>query len=57
LYYWHEGQWTSVGKQVATTQVVEFNNVPAGGLYLLKDLTKGKEHRIFTYNDGVQTWF
>lgn len=34
-----------------------FKDVPKGALYLLRDLTKGKDERIFTYENGVQVWW
>ena len=49
--------WTSMGKQVARTVSLEYHDVPSGGLYWLRDLSKGKEERIFTYELGEQVWW
>ena len=58
LLYWSSKHgWVSVGRQVAKENVIYFDNVPAEGLYILKDLTKGVEERIFTYENGKQIWW
>lgn len=36
---------------------VTFKDVPADALYILHDLTKGTEERIFQYKDGRPIWF
>ena len=49
--------WQTVEQQTATTDSLVFENVPAGALYWLKNLTEGKEERIFTYeNEQVRFW-
>ena len=57
LFYWGNGHWNSLGKQKANTVTLEYKNVPAGALYWLRDLTKGEEERIFTYENGKQIWW
>ena len=57
LCYWDNCQWNEVERKVATGDVLTINNVPAGGLYILHDLTKGKEERLFTYENGKQIWW
>lgn len=44
--------WVSLGKQRANGQNIIFDNVPSGALYWLRNLTKGREERIFTYENG-----
>ena len=58
LYYWDNG-WQSLGKRTGSRklQYLTYNNVPANALLLLRNLTKGKEERIFTYEDGKQVWW
>lgn len=51
LYYDEEG-WKTVGIKQATGQMIEFESVPQGALYWLKNNTEGKEERIFTYEHG-----
>ena len=55
-YYDRDGAHT-VGEQTATTDSVTFVNVPTGALYILHDLTKGKEERIFTFENGKVRWW
>lgn len=57
LCYWVDGRWVSLGKQVADKQQLLFQQVPANALYLLHNLTKGREERIFTYENGKQIWW
>ena len=46
-----------IGKKHARHPYVTFHNVPTEGLYLLRDLTKGHDERIFTFSSGKQTWW
>lgn len=34
-----------------------FNNVPDNALLILRDHTRGKEERIFLYEDNEQIWY
>ena len=56
LFRWDGKGWTSLGRQTAGTIRLVFKNVLQGGLYLLRDLAKGKDERIFTYEGGRQVW-
>ncbi len=57
LLYWDNGGWNSLGQQVGNSKAkLVFKNVPSNALLLLRNHTKGKEERIFTYQDGVQIW-
>lgn len=57
LLYCSGGSWLSLGRQRATGESLTFGGVPEGALLLLKDHTKGKEERPFTYEDGRQVWW
>lgn len=58
LVYWYKGSWQSLGIKVGTdSQIITYDNVPPDGVYLLRDNTRGKEERIFTYNNGKQIWW
>jgi hypothetical protein len=57
LVFWCEGKWESLGRQKATDVTVTFENCPMNALFLLHNLTKGMEERIFTYNNGAQVWW
>ena len=57
LFYWDNERWNSAGRQVAATGMLSFTGVPGSTLYWLRNLTRGKEERIFTYEDGKQVWW
>ncbi len=57
LMYWDDNCWNSLGKQVAEDISLKYDNVPRGALLWLRDLTKGQEERIFTYENGKQVWW
>ncbi len=57
LIQWQNCGWESLGKQVATANILKYKEIPSGGLYVLHNLTKGHEERIFTYEDGKQVWW
>lgn len=56
LMCWCDG-WKTLGVIKAENNHVIFNNVPSGGLYVLRNLTKGHEERIFTYENQEQVWW
>lgn len=56
VYFGKEG-WKTVAVQKAEADCIEFDSVPSGALYWLRNLTKGIEERIFTYENGeVRYW-
>lgn len=57
LMYWDNNCWTSLGIQVAESNILIYKDMPSGGLYILRNLTKGHEERIFTYENGQQIWW
>ena len=58
LFCMSDGRWVSLGRQTATEDDrIVFGDVPAGALYWLRNLTRGREERIFTYEDGKQVWW
>lgn len=56
LFYYNYG-WQSLGVQIAINQYLEYKSVPKNALLLLKNLTQGKEERIFTYEKDKQIWW
>lgn len=56
LLYWNQ-DWLSLSTQVATEYRIVFNDVPRNALLWLRNLTKGKEERPFTYENGKQVWW
>lgn len=57
LVYWKNGKWVSLGKKIAQDISLEYENCPVGTVFLLHNKTKGKEERIFTYENGKQIWW
>jgi hypothetical protein len=56
LFFWARG-WISFGKKIADNYYITFNDVPKNTIYWLRDLSGGKEERIFTYEKGQQIWW
>ena len=56
LFYWNNNDWQSLGKRTADSDTLVYENVPKNSLLWLRDLTKGKEERPFTYENGKQIW-
>jgi len=58
LFYW-DNKWISLGQQTGSNKTyrLTYRNVPTNALLLLRDLTKGAEERIFTYEKGEQVWW
>lgn len=57
LVYWTDDDWKVLATITAKENVLKLQNIPSNGLYVLKNLTKGHEERIFTYEDGKQVWW
>ncbi len=56
LFYWDNHRWNSLGKKIAQGYVLTYEDCPVGPLYILRNLTRGKEERIFIYENGKQVW-
>lgn len=46
--------WQSLGTKQAKTNELFFDNVPAGALLWLRDLTRGREEQVFYVKEGEQ---
>ena len=57
LFYWENEVWKSAGRKVADADALTYKDIPSGTIYWLRNLTRGKEERIFTYEDGKQVWW
>ena len=58
LFYCDDTGWQSLGRRTGDrTHAFDFKDVPANALYWLRDYTRGKEERIFTFEDGKQAWW
>ena len=56
LFYFKD-QWISLGQQMASNNHLIYDNAPVGALLWLRNLTKGKEERVFTYENKKQIWW
>lgn len=57
LFYYDKGAWHSLGTMKAQSEELVYKDVPQNALFLLKNKVKGKEERIFTYENGRQVWW
>jgi hypothetical protein len=58
LFYWDKGQWNSLGQKTGDeTHVLIYENCPSNALFLLHNHTRGREERIFTYENGEQKFW
>lgn len=58
LVYWGDRKWVSAGiKNAVIDNHLEYKDIPSGAIYLLHDLTKGRQERLFTYGNGKQVWW
>ena len=58
LQYWHRGGWHTLGDRTGDErQYLRFGNCPANALFRLRNLTGGKEERIFVWRNGRQEWW
>lgn len=57
LFYMNQGNWKSLGKQIASEDdKLLYKEIPKGSLYWLRDHTKGQEERIFEIKDNTIIW-
>ena len=55
LFYFSAYGWMSLGKQTGTSSAkLIYKDVPSNAIYWLRNLTRGKEEQIFTYENGKQ---
>ncbi|WP_373837380.1 hypothetical protein [Bacteroides heparinolyticus] len=56
LYYFEQGKWVSVGRQIATSDSLLYV-VPQNSLLYLKNCSRGSDERIFEYSEGKQIYW
>lgn len=56
LVYWGDGRWNSLGTRTAADNRVTYGSIPANALLMLRDLTQGKDERIFSLEGSRQVW-
>lgn len=58
LLYWNNGKWNMIAEHKAGQEdSISFANVPQNALLLLHNASRGREERIFTYENGRQIWW
>lgn len=58
LQYWDKGRWNTIEEQYGDDrQYLRFDLCPRNALFRLRNLTRGREERIFTYENGKQVWW
>lgn len=58
LYWWDKDRWQMIAEEQGNREgVLWFEKVPSQALFLLRDMTQGKQERIFTYENGKQIWW
>ena len=57
LYWWSAKGWELLGgKKIAEDIVLEYTNAPTNALFLLRNISRGKEESVFIYQDGEQVF-
>lgn len=56
LFFWDQ-EWISLGQVKADTTFLRYSNVPTNALFWLHNLDRGREERIFTYENSKQVWW
>lgn len=57
LFYWNGGHWFSMGKRLAGTNILVYDDAPKEALFWLHNHTRGREERPFIYRNGEQIFF
>ena len=57
LLYWNNNNFISLGQQVANDTLLIYNNCPENAIFWLRNLSGGKEERVFTYENDKQVWW
>lgn len=57
LYYWADRRWVLHDRRTAEHVYLDFEEVPTGGLYFIRDITRGVQNRTFIYSDGEVVWY
>lgn len=57
LFYWKNEGWVLLDRQKADKVFLDFDGVPDGGLYFIRDSTRGSQNRTFIYENGQVIWY
>ncbi|GHT65344.1 hypothetical protein AGMMS50239_24890 [Bacteroidia bacterium] len=57
LLYWDNHRWNSTGKRQATDIKLVYENLPSGTIYWIRNLSRGRDERIFSYENEKQIFW
>lgn len=57
LLYWDINGWNVISTKLADNHEIEFENIPSGAVYWIRNLTKGVEEALFKYEGGKPVFF
>lgn len=57
VFYWSHNGWVSMGKKVADSFTLEYDNAPKNALFFIRNYTRGTDERIFAYEKGKQIFW
>lgn len=57
LLYWQNNGWVSLGYRQANDIKLIYEDMPVDAVFWIRNHSRGKEERIFTYEDGRQVWW
>ena len=57
LLYWDNHRWNSTGKRQAMDIKLIYENLPSGTIYWIRNLSRGRDERIFSYENGNLQWW
>jgi hypothetical protein len=52
LLYWDHHRWNTLGQKQATDIKLTYENLPSGAIYWVRNLSRGQDERIFSYEKG-----
>lgn len=55
--FYYDNSWISLGIQKGKDHSLTYGKVPSGALLLLRNNSRGREERIFTYEQWRQVWW
>lgn len=57
LFYWNKNRWESLGEKKAGDFFIIYEQVPRNALLWLRNLSEGKEERIFLWENNRPVWY
>ncbi len=55
LFYWND-EWVSLGQQRAISYSIVYESIPKNALLWIRNLSEGKEEKLFMIKDGKRVW-